>query len=483
MSQEEFVRERVWVGVWALVVGVGGVVAQERPTEGGHAHAPEQPAGGGAAEADEEGPNLQIPVWVGGRARERLEAAITTWEAVYRDARRGRGSQEALEGVIEELEALRDPALRCALPDYYLGIARQLTGEHDEAVRRLRAAIRILPGFHEAMVELGDAHRWNGDEREARGAYGEAIEANPDYAHAYRMRAMLSISQQRFEDAREDATRAAELAPRNVGIAVLKRQLDLVMDGPSWETGYEVETRHYVVRTNVSQEFCEEIANQAELIRRLYLQIFPRPPRSRTKSPIVVFASREEYHRNGGPQGAGGHFDPQFKQLFLFQYDDPEDTRLVLYHEGFHQFLDGVLETKPPQWFNEGLADFFGPSEYVNEGGDEGMRLRPNPWRLRTVQQMIRRGQDVPFERLMTMSQAEMYQREAAGRHYAQAWSIVYFLARADDGAHFDFLADYFRALRRGKDRMEAYEDTFGDADMEAMQQRWREFTLGLRQD
>ena len=40
-----------------------------------------------------------------------------------------------------------------------------------------------------------------------------------------------------------------------------------------------------------------------------------------------------------------------FKQLFLFQYPRMSDTRLVLYHEGFHQFLDGILEVKPPQWF------------------------------------------------------------------------------------------------------------------------------------
>ena len=78
------------------------------------------------------------------------------------------------------------------------------------------------------------------------------------------------------------------------------------------------------------------------------------------------------------------------------------------------------------------------------------------------------------------MTQQEMYEPQAAGLHYAQAWSMVYFLAQCDDGAYFDYLKDYFNALRRGKNIKQAYEDAFGRADMGAMQARWRDYILGL---
>jgi len=471
----------VLLSLAAALALAGPAAAQGDPPAGGHAPAADEGAPGEAS-GQEDGPNLQVPAWIGGRVKERLEAAVATWkEAFARFRSEGPdAARDDVEAAIEVLQGVRDLDRHCALPDYYLGIAYQLTGDHEEAIERLEEAIERNQRFHEAMVELGDARRWAGDEEAAEAAYAQAIETDPSYGHAYYMRALMRAAQQRFEESREDVARAKELKPGDAAVAALEKRLDLVLDGPDWEEKFEVETRNYVVRTNVSEEFAEEIANKAELIRRLYEDVFPRS-RSRRKSPIVVFATKQEYHAHGGPANAGGHFDPVFKQLFLFRYDDPADTSLVLYHEGFHQFLDGVLEEKAPQWFNEGLADYFGPAEYVNEGGAEGMRIQPNPWRLRLVKQMIQAERYVPFERLMNMSRAEMYDPRAASLHYAQAWSIIYFLAEADDRAHFHYLADYFKALRRGKGQREAYEKAFGRADMEAMEARWKEFMLAVR--
>ncbi len=64
------------------------------------------------------------------------------------------------------------------------------------------------------------------------------------------------------------------------------------------------------------------------------------------------------------------------------------------------------------------------------------------------------------------------------GNHYAQAWSMIYFMAEADDRVHFKYLKKYFKALRSGKSRREAYESAFGKADMPALEERWRTFIL-----
>lgn len=461
----------------------GAPSAPEGPAGDPTAHhpAPAPAAGAAAVVSEEKGPNLQVPATVQGPARETLEAAIAAWEGAYAAYQKtGARARPQVDAAITKLHAARTAAAPCAIPDHYLGIAYQLTGEFDQAITRLREAVRKNPRFHEAMVELGDAYRWAKRDSDAEKAYDDAVRAAPDYAHAYKMRALLRVGKERFEEARADIRRARELKPKDAELAGLGRQLDLVLDGPPWPRKFEAETRNYVVRTNVDQALADDIAKHVELIRRLYEQIFPKPSRSKRKFPIIVFASKEEYHRNGGPAGAGGHFDPAFKQLFLFKYPKDSDTKLVLFHEGFHQFLD-ALEVEAPQWFNEGLADFFGPSQYVNERGTEGMRIRPNPWRLDTVKQMIRANTALPFERLMTMTQAEMYAPEVAGQCYAQAWSICYFLAQADDRAHFEYLKDYFQALRRGKGLREAYQSVFGRADMAAMEQRWREYMLGVQ--
>jgi tetratricopeptide (TPR) repeat protein len=427
--------------------------------------------------APEKGPNLQTPPWLGGAARVQLEAAVKLWDEAYAlyTTKGGDAAKAKVEEAIEALKQARTAEARCAIPDHYLGIAYQLTGEYQQAIDRLRDAVRKNPAFHEAMVELGDAFRWAKRDPDAEKAYDDAIKTRPDYAHAYHMRALLRVAKERFEPAREDIRKARELKPADPTYLAIDKQLSMLLDGPPWPKKFEAESKNYIIRTNVSQEYADDISKHAELIRRLYETIFPKPPKARRKSPIIVFASKQEYHQNGGPQGAGGHFDPAFKQLFLFRYEKDSDTKLVLYHEGFHQFLD-QLEVDAPQWFNEGLADFFGPSEHVDDKKNEGMRIRPNPWRLGLVKRMIDTNAVIPFEKLMTMTQAQMYARDVAGKAYAQSWSIIYFLAQADDRKHFDYLKDYFQALRKGKDLKQAYESVFGKADMAAMEARWREY-------
>lgn len=436
-----------------------------------------------AAPAAEKGPNLQPPPWLSPSQRQQLEAATREWDAAFAAYQKegAAAARPKVEAAIRTLDEAKQVDPRCAIPDHYLGIAYQLTGEFDKAIERLREAVRKNAQFHEAMVELGDAYRWADELDDAMSSYDQAIATRPDYALAYKMRGLLRVQKDQLAQAREDVRRARELKPDDAELPAIESRLSLVLEGPTWPTKFTAETRNYVVWTNADQAMADEIARHAELIRKLYTQIFPRPPRARRKSSIVVFATREEYHQNGGPRGAGGHFDPVFKQLFLFRYEKLSDTLLVLYHEGFHQFLDSILQVKAPQWFNEGMADFFGPSEYFKQGGDEGMRIRPNPWRLNTVKQLVRQERATDFQRLMTMSQQEMYEPQAAGLHYAQSWSMVYFLAQADDGAYFNYLKDYFQALRRGKDIREAYQAAFGKADMAAMQARWREFVLQLR--
>ncbi|MEZ6186147.1 MAG: DUF1570 domain-containing protein [Planctomycetota bacterium] len=419
------------------------------------------------------GPNLELPAWLSAATKERYAQAIEGWKAAF-GKRSGEEGRARVQAAIEGLEEVRELDATCALADYHLGIAYTVLGDYPRAQRRLREAIKRNSGFHEAMLALGDACRWAGDADEALTHYGRALKAAPQVQQARLMRASLLTRLQRFEEAREDTRAGLEVNAMHFGLMLLDRKLKLVLEGPDWPETFTCETKHYVVRTNVDQAFAERIAEHAELIRKLYTTLFPRS-RSKRKGSIVVFKEKAEYHQSGGPQSAGGHFDPAFKQLFLYRYPEESDTLLVLYHEGFHQFLDGVLEQPAPQWLNEGLADYFGPSDYV-EAPRPGMKIRPNPWRTKRVRKLVAKGEDVPFERLMTMTQAEMYAAASVSDHYAQAWAMVYFLCEADGRAYFDPLKRYFKALSRGKDAREAFDDSFAKVDLDALQARWRAF-------
>ena len=103
-------------------------------------------------------------------------------------------ARAAIDEAIQALEKVRAKDGECALPEYYLGIGYQLLGlYYDEptfikSILRLRAALRLLPTFHEAMVELGDAYGHMRKWKQADETYTRAITAAPDYILAYERR-------------------------------------------------------------------------------------------------------------------------------------------------------------------------------------------------------------------------------------------------------------------------------------------------------
>lgn len=432
---------------------------------------------------DPSSPNLKTPAYLQGEKLERFEKAVAAFKRGRLEyLARKRSSKATLDGAVALLKRCREDDARNALPHYYLGIAWQLLGDPKKALAPLLAAIEKNPKFHEAMIELGDSYLQDGRMKEADAQYARALATKPDHAGALLRRARVKIHDGKFPDARADVQKVLEKRPREALAKLMKKKLDLVIDGPTWPQRFEKETAHYIIRTDADQTFADWVAHHAELIRRLYDSIFKGsvPEGGPKKFPIIVYKNKEEYHKNGGPKGAGGHYDPEFRQLYLFRYEKDSDTTLVLYHEGFHQYLDPYVK-RAPQWFNEGLADYFGPAQYAKEGREEGMRIVPNPWRLRLIQHVLGQNGARPLKQLMLMSQAEMYEEETVGVNYAQAWSFIYFLCEYDGRKYFPILGRYFKELKKGKDNEAAYKESFGKEDMDVLEAEWKKFILSLR--
>ena len=83
---------------------------------------------------------------------------------------------------------------------------------------------------------------------------------------------------------------------------------------------------------------------------------------------------------------------------------------------------------------------------------------------------------------LMNMSQYEMYDvangHRKQGFHYAQSWSLVYFCAEGGNSKYRAALKKYFKVLRKGKTREDAYKATFGRFDMKKFEEQWKAFIM-----
>jgi hypothetical protein len=108
------------------------------------------------------------------------------------------------------------------------------------------------------------------------------------------------------------------------------------------------------------------------------------------------------------------------------------------------------------------------------------MLARPNRMRLPATKQVVNMSGCPSASDLMTMTRREMYGPNAA-IHYAQAWGMIYYIYEGDRPEYRKILLEYFRALWKGKDLVEAYQATFGKVDMARFDREWKGFIRALK--
>lgn len=419
-------------------------------------------------------PNLTIPSDLPEKARKDLEEAIVAFQEAEK-AETGR--ERLLKKAIEKFKAASVKAPKSPLPLYHLGIAYQLKRSFSEARRVLEKAVKLQPRFYEAIVELADVYVWQKDAKGSLAIYEKALEINPSYTVALDRKAFALIRLGRFKEAHTYLDQAQKAQPhkQRKRFAV---QLEVEINGPKWKNTYVKETENYNVMTEVSQEFADEIAGHAELIRRAYDRVFPDIKKPERKYQVLVHADRAAYLKAGGKPTSGGYYDPNFRKLVLYRYPKKEDTLTTLYHEAFHQYIDDYME-QPPQWFNEGLGDYFGAYRYVRQGSRELMVCKLSRWRLPGAQFAAHQNEGAPASDLMVMTQRDFYGPKAA-IYYSQAWAMIYFMIEGNKPHYKQTLVNYFRALHKGQDIDQAYQSTFGKLDMQKFDQEWRGYIKGL---
>ena len=214
----------------------------------------------------------------------------------------------------------------------------------------------------------------------------------------------------------------------------------------------------YNTKNKTNTQLARELAERIEAIRaQVYEVQFPPSAPIDAVSIVRVCADRKEYADYGGPGGSAGYWNDDSEELVFYDASEAKktdkDTLAVLYHEAFHQFIYySVGEVAPHSWFNEGHGDYYAGARYQ----DKKFKIRPFDWRVGVIKNALPKGprtvtettppfrigsldsggthyvEDLqsggytPLSTLVRMSQQEYY--TDPGTHYAQGWSLVYFL-------------------------------------------------------
>ncbi|WP_372368752.1 tetratricopeptide repeat protein [Candidatus Uabimicrobium sp. HlEnr_7] len=354
------------------------------------------------------------------------------------------------------------------------GYVYTMISNFDKAFIDTNKAISLKPTYAEAYVTRGSLHQRNNDFSKAIKDFEKAISINSQYFRAYQSLARLHIGNNDTTKVREIIQRVSSIKPQKGEAKRLVKSLKIALNGPNWVRKYEKKTIHYHVMTDISQKYCNEMAARLELAFKEYSRLFgEKNLTAKKKSRVLIFDSRTEFNEysyitiSDTMESAAGYFSPITKELVLFDDYSKKETIDTLYHEGFHQFLDLIIDDTPI-WFNEGMATYFGKSKVVKG------RLRigvVEPFYVLRLRAMLR-SRYTPYKQLMKHTSKQFMAAGKANMHYNQSWAMIHFLIHGDNGKNRNLIAKYLAELKNKKSEKEAFEAVFSGVNFSKLESR-----------
>ncbi len=251
------------------------------------------------------------------------------------------------------------------------------------------------------------------------------------------------------------------------------------VSGPSWVERHEAPSKNYLVVSDHSRKLASEASQVLEQSLAMYQRILGRADSDEHRVfQVFLFSGQAGYQAYAEdlfgtkPENTAGLYSPGLKQLLVWNLPSREDMFGTVRHEGFHQYLDGLL-TEPPVWFNEGSAEYFEAS--TQERG----RMEPGGVHNHHVSLLTHSKTEwTPLDELIRMGRGDFYANSSV--HYAESWALIHYLQSADRDTR-QLYEDYFAALLGGADRATAAGAVFGSQDLKRLEKDVRNHVRDLK--
>jgi tetratricopeptide (TPR) repeat protein len=395
-----------------------------------------------------------------------------------------------------------------------------------QALGRFQDAVKLEPTYAAAVNGVGEAYFSMRNLKESRKFIDAAIKVDPTCKDALFNRAYLSLLELDFKACLAGLEEVTALPPstgrfgtreevfaagKTAGIEKeadawkkfadspliqardLRPMMREIVKGPGFKREFVATTEHYDLHSDVSQEYADTIAARMELIYAEYERRYSYEKTGEQKTrgkklrfPVLVFQDKDEYvewfsrvlKNPALAQATGGVYVGLVKHLVFFQNKTFEDTQLVAWHEGFHQYLDYYVGDVP-LWFNEGQAEYYGGSR-LDKTGKKVAVGQTEPWRVGALQALLAKKRLQRAEWLMSCPRDQFMRLEppkpgetaaqiwTAGDNYAASWALVHFCLEGEKGRWARTLMDYFKALCDGATAEEAFEKAWGRVNWDA---------------
>jgi tetratricopeptide (TPR) repeat protein len=256
--------------------------------------------------------------------------------------------------------------------------------------------------------------------------------------------------------------------------------------------GWRIETEHYTVTTNVSQEAGVDLGQRLERLYRAWQQAFAtfsaspdqlvrmfegrgQPRGSTVRHQAIYFRNREEYQAAVGSRlpvdiETTGLYLSDTRTAYFFPDQDEEGRpdHTSLYHEATHQLFAETRPLAPDAgrranfWILEGIACYMESFElhdtFDTLGGTTSPRLEAARHRA------LVDGFYVPLGELVTLGMEALQHDPRIAMLYSQSAGLAHFLMHAHDGRYRDALIEYLVSIYVGEDRISTLAEVVGES-------------------
>lgn len=252
-----------------------------------------------------------------------------------------------------------------------------------------------------------------------------------------------------------------------------------------WEYAWTLETDHYNIKSNVSEEFITELGSFLEGACAEYQKFFDKAVDN--KMNVYAFRSYEDYRshclstKNESELRAFGFATNKGNLAVGYLRDTPKSLFETMAHEGAHLYHYNACPTchPLPSFFAEAMATQF---EGYNWDGKNFKVDFLAKNRLRWLQRCFLRNQYIPLKELFQSDAGDLINRnpENAVHFYAESWGLYYFLSRSPVyQKQFNGLIQKINSgSLRGKE-LQAFFEEFGQ-NINEIESTWRKYILAM---
>jgi tetratricopeptide (TPR) repeat protein len=373
-----------------------------------------------------------------------------------------RGEASAALGLLEKAGAIKEVAR-----EYMRAILLGALGRHLESealCRKVREADPdFIPAVHLEARELAALGRAD----EARALYEEVLARYPGSPDLHAQAALFLGWAGRWEEAEKIVRDALAAGGTSESLEAASHQVHKAVHGPPWAQRHEYTSPHYQIYSDMDTKVCFEASKILEQAYAVFVIRLERAPTTNERFKVFLFSGEAGYQQHvlglfgsTAPHTAG-LYAPGLRQLFIWNLREREEMMQTVRHEGFHQYLDRIMDN-PPLWFNEGLAEYFEEAKVINGKWTTGAVRRDHLALLEKPQPLS--------EFLFLDNRAFM---KNAFMDYAEAWAFIHFLLHTTRENHqlFDAFWDAFKTIPAHAD---AIRTALGDRPIRLLDEEFR---------